>query len=102
MAQQDISLKGITEGLQKAAVALRQRMSIIYVVIVLIALIYSIFSVNVILGTPSDEAYRIKKEAESFSTHFDEATIKKIDSLKGRQEAGNIDLPGGRINPFAE
>lgn len=99
---QDISLQGITEGLKQAGVALRQRISIIYVVIVLAALVYSIFSVNLILSTPSDEEYRAKKEAESFSTRFDEATIKKIDGLKGRQEAGNINLPGGRINPFAE
>ena len=99
---QDLSLKGISEGLRKTGVAIRQRMSIIYVVVVLAALIYSIFSVNLILSTPPDEAYRQKKEAESFSTRFDEATIKKIDALKGRQEATNIELPGGRINPFAE
>lgn len=99
---QNISLKGITEGLKKAGEALERRMSIIYVVVVFAALIYSIYSVNLILSAPSDEVYRAKKEAESFSTRFDEATIKKIDGLKGRQETGNIDLPGGRINPFSE
>lgn len=100
---QDLSLKNIQEGLKSTGASLRRRMSIIYVVIVLTALVYSIFSVNQILSTPSDEAYRMKKESESFSTKFDEATIKKIDSLKGRQEVGNTDLPTGiRINPFAE
>lgn len=99
---QDISLKGITDEFKKLGQSLRRRMSIIFVVFVLIALIYSIFSVNLILGMPSDEAYRTQKEAESFSTRFDETTIKKIDGLKDRQDAGNIDLPSGRINPFAE
>jgi len=99
---QNISIKGLNDELKKAGLALRRHMSIIFVVFVLIALVYSIFSVNLILGTPPDEAYRQKKEAESFSTRFDEATIKKIDGLKGRQEAGNVDLPSGRINPFAE
>jgi len=99
---QDISMKGITEGLKSAGLALRRRMSIIYVVIVLAALVYSIFSVNLILGAPPDEAYRLEKEAGSFSTRFDETTIKQIDGLKSRQEASNVALPGGRINPFAE
>lgn len=99
---QDLSIKGISEELKKAGVALHRRMSIIFVVFVLFALVYSIFSVNLILGMPPDEAYRQKKEAESFSTRFDETTIKKIDSLKGRQETGDVQLPGGRINPFAE
>lgn len=99
---QEVSLKSITDSLKQAGVVLRDRISIIFVVVVLAALIYSIYSVNLILSTPSDSEYRAKKEAESFSTRFDEATIKKIDALKGRQEAGNIDLPGGRINPFAE
>lgn len=99
---QDVSIKGMTEELKKTGLALRRRMSIIYVVFVLAALVYSIFSVNLILGMPSDEEYRLKKEAESFSTRFDEATIKKIDGLKSRQEAVDIALPGGRINPFAE
>lgn len=99
---QDVSLKGITEGLKQTGLAIRRRTGIIYAVIVLAALIYSIFSVNLILGTPSDAEYRSQKEAESFSTRFDEATIKKINTLKARQEAGNVTLPGGRINPFAE
>lgn len=99
---QNLSLKGVSEELKNIGVSLRTHMSIIFVVMVLAALIYSIFSVNLILGMPSDETYRQQKEAESFSTRFDEATIKKIDGLKGRQEVGNIDLPAGRINPFAE
>lgn len=99
---QDISMKSMKEEFQKLGSSLRRHMSIIFVVFVLAALIYSIFSVNLILGAPSDEAYRQQKEAESFSTRFDEATIKKIDSLRGRQDAGTIELPGGRINPFAE
>lgn len=99
---QDLSMKGMSGELKKLGLTLRRRMSIIYVVIVLFALVYSIFSVNLILGMQTDEEYKLKKEAESFSTRFDEATIKKIDGLKGRQETGNVELPGGRINPFAE
>lgn len=99
---QDISAKSISEGLLRAGIALRRRMNIIYTVLVLSALIYSILSVNLILGTPSDAAYRAEREAESFSTRFDKNTIEKIDSLKNRQEAGSVELPGGRINPFAE
>lgn len=99
---QDVSIKSITEGLKKAGDSFRRHMSIIYVVVVLVGLVYSIYSVNLILGMPSDEEYRLQKEAESFSTRFDEATIKKINSLKARQDAGSVELPSGRINPFAE
>jgi hypothetical protein len=99
---QDISLKGIGDQFKDLGHKLRRHMSIIFVVVVLGALVYSVFSVNLILGMPSDEAYRMQKEAESFSTRFDDATIEKIDGLKDRQEAGDIQLPGGRINPFAE
>lgn len=99
---QEISIKSVSEDLKKASLTLRRHMSIIYVVVVLVGLLYSIFSVNLILGMPSDEEYRSEKEAESFSTRFDEATIKKINGLKARQDAGSVELPSGRINPFAE
>lgn len=98
----DIKASDITAGLQKMGMALKRHAGIIFVVIVLAALVYSISAVNIVLNTPSDQAYRDEKESEVTNTQFDRATIQKIEALGDRQSIAPPTLPTGRINPFVE
>lgn len=102
MASKDITAADLTASLSKAGVAIKQHSSIIFIVVVLAALVYSISSVNLVLSASSDDAYRDAQEAKMTSTQFDTATIKKIDELGDRQNTTTPGLPGGRINPFIE
>lgn len=102
MAQKDIKVSDITASLQKTGQGLKRRAGIIFVVVVLAALAYSISDVNIVLNTPSDQAYRDEREAEVTSTQFDRTTIQKIEALEDRQSNATPTLPAGRINPFVE
>lgn len=102
MAQKDIKVSDITASIQKTGQSLKRRAGIIFVVIVLASLAYSINAVNIVLNTPTDQAYRDEREAEITSTQFDRTTIKKIETLENRQSNATPTLPSGRINPFIE
>lgn len=102
MASTDITMASFTASLEKLQSSLKKHAGIIFVVVVLAVLVYSISSVNLVLSNPSDTDYRDKREAEMTSTRFDEATIKKIEALGDRQNPPAPVLPGGRINPFIE
>lgn len=102
MAQKDIKASDITASLQQASTVLRQHAGIIFVVIVLAALAYSISAVNFVLNSDSDQAYRDQREAEVTNTQFDRTTIQKIEALGDRQSMATPTLPSGRINPFVE
>lgn len=102
MASKDLTLSDLTASLDKLKAALKKHAGIIFVVIVLAALVYSISSVNFLLSTTSDDAYRQQRESEMTSTQFDKATIQKIEALGDRQNTTDPVLPTGRINPFTE
>lgn len=97
-----ITMSGLTDSLKEIGSVLKRRFSIIFVVVALIALVYAVYSVNSLLGSSSDDSYRSTQEAQGFSTHFDQQTIKAINDLSNRQSTGSTQLPSGRINPFAE
>lgn len=62
----------------------------------------SVQTVGNILEKPSDSAYEQTELSESVNqAKFDEATIQKIEALRSSQENSSLDLPSGRINPFA-
>lgn len=65
-------------------------------------LIFTIYSINQILSDTTDPEYENSKQAEAINTRFDDSTIDKINQLKSRQEAGSLELPDGRRNPFIE
>lgn len=102
MASKDITLSDLTVSLDKLRSILKKHAGIIFVVIVLAALAYSISSVNLTLSSESDIGYRDKKEAEMTSAQFDKTTIQKIEALGDRQNPPDPVLPDGRINPFIE
>ena len=102
MASKELKLSDLTASLEKLKVVLKEHAGIIFVVVVLAALVYSISSVNFVLSTASDEAYRDKRASEMTSTQFDKATIQKIQALGDRTSTTDPALPSGRINPFIE
>ncbi len=102
MASKDINLADLTASFKKLIASLKKHIGIIFVVIVLTALIYSIYSVNLVLNSTSDSDYRSMQEADMTSTQFDRATIQKIEALGDRQNPPDPVIPGGRINPFVE
>lgn len=102
MASKDLKLSDLTASLQKLKTGLKKHAGIIFVVLVLAALVYSISSVNLLLSASSDDAYRTQKESEMTSTQFDKATIQKIEALGDRANPPEPTLPSGRINPFVE
>ena len=102
MASKNITLSDLTASLDKLRAGLKKHAGIIFVVIVLAALMYSIASVNLLLSSESDSGYRDKQEAAMTSAQFDKTTIQKIEALGDRQSTADPILPSGRINPFIE
>lgn len=98
-------MKSLTDSLQPIVNLLKLLLSkhmIIVIVLSLSALLYAVFTVNRLLSAGDDEAYRLQKQSSALKTRFDQDTINKLDQLKARQEQASLDLPAGRINPFAE
>ena len=97
----DIDMKAITAGLKKLFASLKKHLVLIFIIMTLSALIYAIVAVNTLLAeqpsTEIDAAARAK-----YNSSFDKKTIDAINDLRSAEQAPNISLPGGRINPFYE
>lgn len=73
---------------------------VIFVIVVLGSVATGIFVLNTIIIRSSDTT---DAPTGSNSATFDQATIKRIDELKTRdQSGGGLNLPPGRTNPFVE
>lgn len=70
--------------------------------LVMVILIYSVFSIQQIMSSPSDSGYRDEQQRKNTRTTFDRQTIGKVERLRSAEESAAIELPTGRINPFAE
>jgi hypothetical protein len=72
----------------------------IFVIVVLNGLTVVIFLLNSSIIKSSDSS---GYTPNTDNATFDQATIKRIEELKTRDQAGNdLDLSGGRTNPFVE
>ena len=73
---------------------------VMFVVVILGGLTVVILLLNNVILTSSEAGDYVPN---SNSASFDEATIKRIEQLKTRNEASDqLDLSHGRTNPFAE
>lgn len=73
---------------------------ILFVVVVVGGLAISVFMLNTIVIRSSDPSDATVGQANG---EFDQATIKRIEELKTRDQAGTgLDLSKGRTNPFVE
>lgn len=58
----------------------------------------AIYLINQALSGPADEAYTSSINAGT----IDRATLDRVQSLHSRNEPATVQLPAGRVNPFAE
>lgn len=73
---------------------------VIFVIVVLGGVAASVYTLNTIIVRSSDTS---DAPIGSSGAGFDQATIKRIDELKTRdQSGGGLTLPSGRTNPFVE
>lgn len=75
---------------------------IISFVLAMSILIYCVYTIQLIMSTPSDEAYRQQQQQNNTKTSFDKTTIEQVKQLRTTEDTSPIVLPSGRINPFAE
>lgn len=96
------NMADIQKTLLTACSGLLKHHTIIMLLSVLATLIFTVYYVNQIITTSSDDAYRTEKQSTSIKTSFDTATIEKINRLRSQQQTDPLMLPSGRINPFVE
>lgn len=75
---------------------------IISFVLAMSILIYCVYTIQLIMSTPTDETYRQEQQQQNTKTSFDKTTIEQIKQLRTTDDKSPIVLPSGRINPFAE
>lgn len=75
---------------------------IISFVLAMSILIYCVYTIQIIMSTPSDETYRQQQQQKNTKTSFDKKTIEQVEQLRTTEDQSQIVLPSGRINPFAE
>lgn len=74
---------------------------VLFSVVILGGLVLMVLSLNNIIVSGSDADATYTPEGTTFS--FDQTTIDRVDSLKSRDQAAEeLDLSGGRSNPFVE
>lgn len=66
------------------------------------ALIYCVYTIQLIMSTPSDQAYRDEQLQKNTKTSFDKKTIEQVKRLRTTEDTNPEPLPSGRINPFTE
>jgi hypothetical protein len=98
----DLNFNLSLASVKKAFFAFLQRFHIIvFVVVVLGGLAVAILMLNnVIVRSSASDGYT----SQTNNASFDQATIKRIEDLKTRDQAGSdqLDLSKGRTNPFVE
>jgi len=92
----------LTESLAKLKTGFDRHAGVIFVILVLGAVVYSVSSVNILINLPTDDAFRAEEQQKLTSTQFTAKTIEKIEALGDRNNPPTPVLPEGRINPFIE
>ena len=88
-------------SIKKATLTFLHRFHImIFALVVLVGLIYIVYMLYAIVIESTDTSNRTPATA---NTTFDQATIKRINELKTREQSSSeLDLSQGRTNPFVE
>lgn len=73
----------------------------ISIILMLLTLIYCVYSIGQIFDAPSDSAYRDQELQKNTKTSFDKTTIEQVRQLRTVDD-GTTALPRGRLNPFVE
>lgn len=98
----DLSFNLSLTSVKKAIITFLHRFHIIlFVIVVLGGLAVAILMLNnVVVRSATSDGYT----SQTNNASFDQATIKRIEDLKTRDQAGSdqLDLSKGRSNPFVE
>ncbi len=98
----DLNLNLSLTSMKKMIITFLHRFHIVlFVVFVLGGLAIAIFILNnIIIRSGTSDGYT----SQTNNASFDQATIKRIEDLKTRDQAGGdqLDLSKGRTNPFVE
>jgi hypothetical protein len=65
-------------------------------------LIYCVYTIQMVMSTPSDQTYRDQQLQKNTKTSFDKKTIEQVKRLRTAEDTTPVSLPSGRINPFME
>ncbi len=74
---------------------------LIAIILGLLLLIYSVYTIQAIFDLPSDEDYKQSQINKNNIKSFDKDTMEQVEQLHTSQD-GPIPLPDGKINPFSE
>lgn len=97
-----LNLSMFSDAFFKCLRMVRRHKTLLVVLLIGSVLLYSAWTVNVVLSVGDDQAYREEQADNRIRSRFDQDTIRKIDDLNISSEATGIELPPGRRNPFAE
>lgn len=97
---QSLNIKNITRSFSGLVRAVGKFHYIILMCVIVGGVGFTIYYINNILNNPPVSPDNVAQVG--FSDQFDEATIKKIDTFKYRDETTTPPTPAGRTNPFTE
>lgn len=97
------SMTNVFRSISKGLRPIVRHHAILFTLFALVALIAAVYMTNEILSRPTDDDYRDTANQASVQTTFDRGTIQRINELRERNESssGDLSLPAGRTNPFA-
>lgn len=75
---------------------------IIFIILVIGMVAYTVYKVNSILNLPTDQEFKSQQEKELLNDGFDTETIKKLKQFNYSSNPQPTTLPPGRNSPFSE
>lgn len=97
--KQSLDLAQLAGMVKPLSTFFKRHLVLMFIVLALSALIYAVVMVNMILQQSSAGE---STAGSKYELRFDQETIDKIDDLRSRDQAVDVTLPSGRINPFSE
>ena len=96
----DINLNLVVTSVKKACIKFLYRFHVvIFVILVVGGAAIMVFALNsIVIRSSESDGYT----SNTNNATFDQATMKRIDELKTRDQSSTTDLPSGRTNPFIE
>lgn len=74
---------------------------LIFIIIIISGVGFTVYRINTILNTPVDPAFKAEKEKVLLNDNFDQQTIDKLKQLNYSSNPQSVNLPSGRTNPFS-
>lgn len=93
----------LVDSLRKVVRKIEPHLGFVYTVILLVGITLTVYLVTQSLRITTPSTVTTTTNENSFSISFDDATIKKIQTLNDYEnQSFDVSIPDGRVNPFAE